>query len=37
MMNNPRVGYILDLLEVRFGGDTPEEFDCLLDDIEAIL
>ena len=37
IMDNERVGHILDLLEVRFVRDTPEDFELLIDEIEAIL
>ena len=37
MMYNEGVRHILDLLEVRYAKDTPEEFDQVIDEIEAIL
>ncbi len=37
MMDDERVGHILDMLEVRFERDTPEDFGWLLDEIEATL
>ncbi len=37
MMDNERVCHILNLMEVRFERDTPEDFELLIDEIEAIL
>jgi len=37
MMDNERVRYILDMLDVRFEKDTPEDFELLCDEVEVIL
>ena len=37
MMDDSRVCHILNLLEVRFAKDTPEDFELVLDEIEAML
>lgn len=37
MMDNEGVRRILDLLEVHYERDAPEDFDLLIDEIEVIL